>query len=152
MSARRFTAVLGGATGERPAVEIPFDVKAEYGSARAKVVATVNGVRLRTTVAVYGGKSYVGFREEIRKAAKIDIGDRITVRLEPDVEPRTVEAPVDLTAALRTDGKAKAAFDALAYSHQREYVRWIDDSKKPETRARRIEQTLARLKTPTPSR
>src|SRR5262245_761765 len=117
MSHKRFSAVLGGADGERPLVEIPFDVKATYGSARPKGIATVNGVKLRTTVAVYGGKSYVGFREEIRKDAGIAIGDRITVTIEADTEERTIDTPADLAKLLANDTKAKAAFDALSFTH-----------------------------------
>jgi Domain of unknown function (DUF1905) len=54
MPAKTLKAVFGGDEGKTPAVEIPFDVKATYGSARPKVSVTVNGVVLRTTVAVYG--------------------------------------------------------------------------------------------------
>lgn len=145
-SAREFTAILGGATGERPSVEVPFDVRSEYGGARAKVIATVNGVKLRTTVAVYGGKSYVGFRKEIREAAGIEIGDTITVRLEPDREERAVEVPEELAAALNKDAKAKAVFDALSFTHRREYTQWIAEAKKPETRERRAKQSLEMLR------
>jgi hypothetical protein len=143
---RELTAVLGGASGDRPTVEIPFDVKAEYGSARAKVIATVNGVKLRTSVAVYGGKSYVGFRKEIREAAAIEVGDTITVRLELDREERVVDVPEDLAAALKKDAKAKAVFDALSFTHGREYTQWILEAKKPETRARRVKQALEMLR------
>jgi len=145
-SAREFTAILGGASGERPSVEIPFDVRSEYGSARPKVVATVNGVKLRTTVAVYGGKSYVGFRKEIREAAGIEIGDKITVQLEPDREERAVEAPEELAAALIKDARVKAVFDTLSFTHRREYTEWIVEAKKPETRERRVKQSLEMLR------
>jgi hypothetical protein len=144
--ARTFKAVLGGASGDRPTVEIPFDVKKEYGAARAKIVATVKGVKLRTTVAIYGGKSYVGFREDIRREAGIAIGDTITVKLEPDREERVVEVPRDLAAALAKDAKATKTFDALAFTHRREYAQWISSAKKPETRERRVKQSLAMLR------
>ena len=58
VAAKTFKARLGGAKGDVPTVEIPFDVKAEYGSARARVRVTVNGVVLRTTVAAMGGRSW----------------------------------------------------------------------------------------------
>jgi hypothetical protein len=145
-SAREVTAVLGGAAGERPHVEIPFDVREAFGSARAKVVATVHGVKLRTTVAVYGGKSYVGFREDMRRAMGIKIGDTITVALEADVEEREVVVPPDLAALLKKDGVANAAFDKLAFTHRKEYVEWIVGAKKAETRERRLEKTLEMLK------
>jgi Bacteriocin-protection, YdeI or OmpD-Associated/Domain of unknown function (DUF1905) len=142
----RFRAVLGGADGERPLVELPFDVKAEYGSARAKVKVMVNGVELRTTVAVYGGRSYVGFRREIRDAAGIAIGDRITVRIEPDDDPREVEVPSDLAAALAKDRGARKAFDALAFTHRKEYAVWVAEAKRAETREQRLARTIEMLR------
>ena len=77
-----FEAVLGGTGGDRPSVELPFDVRASFGAARPKVKVTVNGVVLRTTVAVYGGRSYIGLREEIRRAAGVFArrGRRLSIR------------------------------------------------------------------------
>ncbi|HKA91235.1 MAG TPA: YdeI/OmpD-associated family protein [Haliangiales bacterium] len=143
---REFHAVLGGEEGKLPSVELPFDVRATFGAARPKVKATVNGVELRTTVAVYGGKSYVGFRADIREAAGIAIGDRIRVRLEPDEEERVVDVPDDLRRALARDKAARQAFDALAFTHRKEYAAWVAEAKKPETRARRVAQTLEKLR------
>ncbi len=146
MTTKTFKAILGGEAGERPVVEIPFDVRKAFGSARPKVKATVNGVELRTTVAVYGGRSYVGFREEIRAAAVIEIGDRIQVKLELDTAEREVTVPPALARALTKDRAAKRIFDALAYTHRKEYAAWVDGAKKPETQARRIAKTLVMLK------
>lgn len=53
--------------------------------------------------------------------------------------------PADLQAALEKNAAARSAFDALPPSHQREYVKWINEAKKPETRNRRISQTIERL-------
>jgi uncharacterized protein YdeI (YjbR/CyaY-like superfamily) len=50
-----------------------------------------------------------------------------------------------LRAALDGNTDARQAFDVLPPSHRREYVTWIDEAKKPETRQRRIEQTIERL-------
>ena len=97
---KTFRAILGGESGQRPSLELPFDVRATYGTARPKVKVTVIGVELRTTVAVYGGRAYVGFREEVRTAAGIAIGDELEVTVEPDTEERVVEVPPDLAAAL----------------------------------------------------
>lgn len=69
------------------------------------------------------------------------------VKLPPDVvdgRARTVTVPDDLRSALKKSKRDKL-FGALSYSHQREYVSWIDEAKKPETRARRIAQTVERL-------
>ena len=141
-----FRAVLGGDEGQRPLVELPFDVAATYGTARPKVKVTVNGVELRTTVAVYGGRSYVGFREEIRKAAGIAIGEEIKVTIDRDLDERVVDVPADLAKALAKDGAARKVFDSLAFTHRKEYAVWVAGAKKPETRERRVTKTIAMLK------
>ena len=53
--------------------------------------------------------------------------------------------PDDLIAALPAAPPARKAFDALPASHQREYVKWIAEAKRAETRAKRIAQTVQRL-------
>ena len=64
------------------------------------------------------------------------------VTLIADVAPRVVEVPADLKKAL---GKKKAAWDKFSFTHQNEWVKALDDAKKPETRARRLAQLLAKL-------
>jgi hypothetical protein len=149
LKVHEFHAVVGGGEGRLPLVELPFDVKEAYGSARPKVMATVNDVILRTTVSVYSGRSYVGFRKEIQEAASIRIGDRIRVRIEPDLEPREIEMPEDLARVLSKDRAARQAFEGLSYTHRKEYVRWVEEAKKPETRQRRVERTIEMLRTGT---
>src|SRR5215472_5542000 len=141
-----FETVLGGKDGSIPLVEIPFDVRAAFGSARPKVKVTVNGVLLRTTVAVYGGKSFVGFRKEIREAAGIGMGDAIRVKIEADEEVREVDVPDALARALERDGAARKAFEVLSFTNKKEYARWIGDAKKPETAAKRLANTFQMLK------
>lgn len=53
--------------------------------------------------------------------------------------------PPDLEAALAETPTAAAAFAALAPSHRREYLRWIDEATRDDTRARRIAGTIERL-------
>jgi hypothetical protein len=142
----RFTAILGGEEGERPVVEVPFDVKERFGRARAPVRGTVDGADFRTTVAVYGGRYYVGFNKELRDRAGIAIGDEVEVALELDREPRTVEVPPPLAAALEKDLEAKAAFDGLSYTHRNEYARWIAEAKRDETRDRRAMKAIVMLR------
>ena len=145
MASRTFTATFGGESGQAPVVEIPFDVKAAYGSARPKVSVTVNGVTLRTTVAVYGGKSYIGFRKEIRDAAHLEFGTPIVVSIELDAAPRVVDVPADLQRALATHARARRTFESLSYTHRREHVKWVTGAKKEETRARRIARVIEML-------
>jgi len=146
VSTKTFKAKLGGDTGETPLVEIPFDVKATYGSARPKLRVTVNGVTLRTTVAVYGGRFYIGFRKEIREAAGLEMGKTITVATEPDTAPRIVEVPEDLQRALAKNAAARKTFESLSYSHRKEHAQWVAGAKKEETRARRVARVIEMLK------
>lgn len=53
-----------------------------------------------------------------------------------------LDVPADLAAALQRDAKARATFDAFSPSHRREYVEWIVEARREETRAKRLATTL----------
>jgi hypothetical protein len=145
---KTFTTTLGAdEKGSIALVELPFDPREAFGKARAPVKITINGVVLRSTVMVYGGKPYIGFRREIREEAKLAAGMKVTIRIEADTAPRVVEAPPDLKKALKADAAAKTAWEALSFTHQKEHVQALLDAKKPETRATRLTKTLQMLKT-----
>ncbi len=55
------------------------------------------------------------------------------------------EMPADLAEALRKAPAALAFFEQLAPSHRKEYVRWVEEAKKPETRQRRVEKAVEML-------
>lgn len=144
---KTFTATLGeDEKGSVGLVELPFDPRDEFGKARAPVKITVNGVVLRSTVAIYGGKAFIGFRREIREQAKLAPGKKVTIRIELDTAPREVEVPADLKKALRVDAAAKKAWESLSFTHRKEHVQALDDAKKPETRVKRLGKTLEMLK------
>ena len=67
-------------------------------------------------------------------------------KVEADVEERVATVPAELKRAFKSDKEAKSAFEKLSYTHQKEYVKWIEEAKKAETRARRVEQTIQLLK------
>ena len=134
------------AHGSGTLLEVPFDVRAVFGKARAPVRGTVNGYPFRTTIAVYGGRYFLGFRREIREAAGFGDGDRLAIVLELDDGPRTVELPPELAAVLAADSEVRAAFDRLSYTHRREYVEWVSGAKREETRRARLERAAAMLR------
>jgi Bacteriocin-protection, YdeI or OmpD-Associated/Domain of unknown function (DUF1905) len=129
-------------------LEVPLDVPALFGRARAPVRITIGGHTYRSTIAVYGGRYYLPLNRENREAAGVSAGETVTVEIEADTEPRTVDVPDDLREALAADAPASDAFDALSYSHRKEYVEWISEAKRADTRARRIAKTLERLREP----
>jgi hypothetical protein len=115
------------------------------GAKRFPVKATVNGYTWRTSVAPMKGEFLVGLNKEVRAGAQVEAGDTVTVQLALDTGPRTVEVPRALAAALATDPAAQAKFDALAFTHRKEYTRWIAEAKRPETREKRVQQALQML-------
>jgi uncharacterized protein YdeI (YjbR/CyaY-like superfamily) len=56
-----------------------------------------------------------------------------------------VAVPADFRAALAKSAKARTHFAAFAPSHRREYVKWITEAKRPETRARRLATAIVWL-------
>src|SRR5918994_729258 len=139
----RTTVVLGGKTAT--GLQVPDDVvEALGGGKRPPVQVTVGGYSYRTTVAPMGGEYFVPLAAEHREAAGVAAGQEVDVRIELDTAPREVPVPDDLAAAF--DEPARATYAALAYSHQKEWVRWVEEAKKPETRAARIEKTVESLR------
>jgi len=146
MSVHRFDAVLGGDVGDLPAVVLPAEVAAAMGGrARIPVAGTINGVAFRgSTMPMGDGRHCVGFRKEIRaQAGGIDLGERVSIEISRDDAPRTVDIPDDLAAALDAEQRVRAAFDAMSYTHRREWAEAVEGAKRPETRARRIDQAVA---------
>jgi bacteriocin resistance YdeI/OmpD-like protein/uncharacterized protein DUF1905 len=124
---------------------VPFDAKAEYGSARAPVRCTINGVEYRSRLSVYGGTTYLGLRRDVRDAAGVSVGDELQVTMELDDEPREVEMAPALAAALAGDDAARGAYDSLSFTHRKEYARWIAEAKRQETRERRVRRAIEML-------
>ena len=76
----------------------------------------------------------------------MDAGDSVDVRLELDTAPREVDVPEALATALAADDKARATFEKLAYTHRKEFARWIEEAKRDETRERRVAKTVEMLR------
>jgi uncharacterized protein YdeI (YjbR/CyaY-like superfamily) len=93
-----------------------------------------------------GGRFLVPLSAENRTAAGVAAGDQVEVDIEPDTAPREVEVPADLAEALGGDDAARASFDAMSYTHRKEWVRWVTEAKKAETRAARLATTIESLR------
>ena len=125
---------------------VPADAVAAMGTGkRPKVRVTLNGYTYRSTVAAYGDVFMLPLSAEHRTAAGVKAGDQVEVTIELDLEPRTVEVPADLAAALAAQPGAAAAFDALSYTMRKEYVRQVEEAKAPATRERRIAGIVVKL-------
>ncbi|WP_448621680.1 DUF1905 domain-containing protein [Geodermatophilus sp. URMC 65] len=139
----RTTVVQSGKTAT--GLQVPDEVVAALGGGRRPpVTVTLGDYAYRTTVAPMGGAFWIPLAAEHREAAGVQAGQEVDVRVELDTAPRETPLPDDLAAAL--DDGARVFFDGLAPSHRKEWVRWVEEAKKPETRASRIEKTAEALR------
>src|SRR3954469_489468 len=124
----RFTARLEGR-----GLVVPLDAKALWGEARPPVVCTLNGHEYRSRLMVYGGQTWLGLTNAFRRQAGLAEGDEVEVEIDRDDTPREVQVPPEIAA----DDEARAAFEKLSFTHQREYAEWIAGAKRADTRERR---------------
>ena len=127
-------------------IPLTFDPKSTFGKVRAPVKVTLNGYTFRSTIAAMGGPPCVPFRKSHREAAGLMGDETIEVRLDLDTETREVTPPADFAKALRAVPLARDRWERFSYSHQREYVEYIEGAKKPETRARRIRAAVEKIR------
>lgn len=145
---KTFTAVIQAGRGGGAYAEVPFDVVKVFGSNKPQVKATVEGEEFVTSLMKMGQPCHIiGIPKALRVKSGKDVGATIKIMVAPDATPREVIVPADLEKAFKGDKSAKAIFEKLSFTHRKEYVRWIEEAKKEETRTRRLEKTLAMLKT-----
>jgi len=141
------TTVLKDANVNATGLRVPAEIIAGLGAGKKpRVKVSLNGHTYPMTVASFGNDVYMlSLSAENREAAGVKAGDEVEVTIELDTEPRTVEVPDDLAAALAEKTGARAAFDALSYSARKEFVRQVNEAKAQETRTRRIAGIVAKL-------
>lgn len=143
---QKFDAVIMKVDGINGAyVEPPFDAEKVFGAKRVKVIATFDGVKYRGSLVRMGGCYMLGMTQEIRKQIGKEPGDVVSVTIEKDEEERVPEAPQDFLEALGQNVTAFATYEKLSYSGKRDFVLWITDAKKEETRRDRIEKSIIKL-------
>src|SRR3712207_320856 len=127
----RTTVVQSGKTAT--GLQVPDDAVAALGGGRRPpVTVTLGGHDYRTTVAPMGGAFWIPLSAEHREAAGVQAGQEVDVRVELDTAPRETPVPEDLAAVL--DDGARAFFDGRSEERRKEWVRWVEEAKKPETR------------------
>lgn len=119
------------------------DLRGAAGRGRVPVAITYLDATFRTSVSVYRGQWVMVVNQAMRDGGLTPPG-AYPVDIVMDASERTVEVPPDLVAALVTAGMA-AGFEAASYTKRKEWVRGVNDAKKPETRAARIAKVVAAL-------
>jgi Bacteriocin-protection, YdeI or OmpD-Associated/Domain of unknown function (DUF1905) len=137
--------VLGGKTAT--GLRVPDEVVAGLGSGKRPAVrVTINGHTYRTTVAPRGVEYLVPVSAENRERAGVAAGDEVDVDIELDTAPREVTVPPDFADALDRDPDARRFFEGLSYSQRQWFVLGVEEAKTAETRRRRIDKAVARLR------
>jgi len=143
----QFRAVIENAGDGGAYVYVPIEVENTFGKRRVKIKASIDGEQYRGTLVRMGGPQHILLvLKEIRERIGKSFGDEVAVEFEEDLDPRKLEVPPDLQQALEADPAAHANFDRLSHTHQKEYVRWITDAKRDQTRQKRIQQTIDMFK------
>lgn len=141
-----FRTVLVRSGARNVGIDVPEEVVLGLGAGRRPpVVVTLNGYTYRSTVAPMGGRFLVPVSAAVRAEAGVAGDEEHDVTLVLDDQPRTVEVPDDLAAALEGAG-VRAAFDALAPSHRKEHVRSVVEAKQQATRERRVAKVVDALR------
>jgi len=133
-------------------IPVTFDPKPVFGKVRAPVKVTLNGYTYRSTIADMGTGPCIPLRRSNREAAGLEGGEKLNVTLQLDEEKREVKPPAELARALKAAPPAWNRWRELSYSHQREYAESIEQAKKPETRARRIDGAVRMIAARPPKR
>lgn len=112
-----------------------------------KIAAVIAGQKYRGSLMPMGDGTYcLGVLKSIQDAAGVGFGDTISVELELDTAPRTVEPPADLSRAIAASKAMAANWEKLSFTNKKEMARSLEEAKKPETRERRLAAALEKLR------
>jgi hypothetical protein len=121
-------------------VEFPFSAEELFNKkGQVKIKALFDGnVEYRGSLAKMKSDCHIlGLTQEVRKQLGKTFGDEVSVSLIEDKEERVVEVAEDIVYVFNENPEAKTLFDKMSYTHKKEYIRWIEEAKKPETRENR---------------
>jgi len=128
-------------------VVFPFDVEKEFGAkGRVAVKATFDGVSYTGSLMKCGpGQHLLGILKAIQEQIGKRVGDSLEVVVWKNDAERTVEIPTDFKALLKKEGLLED-FEALSFTHRKEYCRWMTEAKKEETRSARLARSIVMLR------
>jgi Bacteriocin-protection, YdeI or OmpD-Associated/Domain of unknown function (DUF1905) len=142
-----FTAKIEPGPGGGAFVTFPYDVQKEFGAkGRVPVKASINNIPYAGSLMQCGGPYHMlGILKSIRRELGKQFGDPVNVQIWKDEAVRTVEVPAEF-AALMKKHAVRDFFDSLSFTNRKEYVRWITEAKKEETRAARLTKSIDMLR------
>ena len=136
-----------GPAGSGVTIPIPREVSNALGNrGKVEVKGTVNGRQLRAPAMPDGkGGHTIQLSSEMANMLGARVGNKVTVILDKIQEEAPVEAPPDLNKALLHNVQAKASWEKFPPPARKAWVEFIEQNKKPDQRARRISEAIARI-------
>lgn len=126
-------------------VALPFSPREVWGPRpRFHVTGTINGCAVRGCLGVVGAEYFLRLGAAWLRDSGIGPGDSVKVSLAPE-GPQEDNMPPDAAQALAKNKPARAFFDGLPTFYRKNFMRWIESAKKPETRSRRIGEMIELL-------
>lgn len=143
----KFSAPIIDPGGGGAYVEFPFDTQELFGtSGRIPINVRFDGEPYRGTMLRYGTEKHIIIVvKKIREKIGKQISDLVNVQVELDDKNREVSIPEDVQSSFSQNQTALEKFQKLSYTHQKEYLDWIEDAKRAETRENRIKKMIDRL-------
>ena len=142
-----FSALIIDPGGGGAYVEFPFDTEELFGTiGRIPVKVHFDGQPYHGTMLRYGTEKHIIIIvKKIREAIKKQAPDIVDVKVELDDKTRKITVPDDVQKSLEKNQMTLETYNKLSYSHQKEYINWILEAKREETRQNRIEKMIQKL-------
>lgn len=145
MTTRAFRAVVERRLQGGVALKLPFDPAAEWGEReRYDVTGTVDGRKVRGKLVLRPGGYYLELGPAWCRGHELNDGELSTVSLQPE-GPQVGAMDDDIAFALVAAPDARRFFESLPTFYRKNYMRWIQDAKRPETRAKRVAELVELL-------
>ena len=145
MSAQEFRAVVESRRQGGIALKVPFDPAVKWGEReRYDVTGTVDGHRVRGKLIPRPQGFYLELGPAWCRDEGVAEGTRVLVSLEPE-GPQVAAMDADIAAAFSGKPAARRFFESLPTFYRKNYLRWIQDAKRPETRAKRVAEMVELL-------
>ena len=146
MRAKRFSVRVSADPRGHAVIAIPFDPDEAWGAkAVHHVNGTVNGCRVRVTIAPGDSGWAFTLNPSRMRGTRIEVGTDAIVELAPE-GPQRSDLADDISAALAANPAAGAFFDTLAQFYRKAYLRYIDaTTRRPDLRAARIAEVVGLL-------
>ena len=148
----RFSATLFRPAATAKAVSWTFLTLPKEASAKlpargmVSVEGTLKGFPFRATLEPDGqGGHWLKVDRKLREAAGAEAGDIVTLEIAPVAEEPEPTVPADLRKAFAAAPKARALWSDITPIARRDWIQWITSARRPETRARRIDNACAML-------